>query len=131
MIRKYMIRACAGILFLFMGSIFLRFFTLNILIEKLHIHNTFTRTVFFDKTITDIAPLRSIKWERFYPFSTAADTITNKASGLKQRIDDIKNKIELYTKDNLTNRLMFIELAIQYEQKLGWNILHGDVVDLG
>jgi hypothetical protein len=128
-----MTRACAGVLFLFMASIFLRFFTRNIVIEKLHINNAFTRMVFFDNLAAQEIGENtlSINWARFYPFSAADDTITNKASALKQRINTIKGKIELYTKDNLINRVMFVELAVQYEEKLGWNILNGDVVDLG
>jgi hypothetical protein len=116
-----------------MASIFLRFFTRNILIEKLHIHNAFTRMVFFDQAALEILGEKtlSINWARFYPFSAATDTITNKASGLKLQINSIKNQIELYTQDKLANRIMFTELAVQYEKKLGWNILNGDVIDLG
>jgi hypothetical protein len=116
-----------------MASIFLRFFTRNVLIEKLHIHNAFTRMVFFDRARLETSGENtlSINWARLYPFSAATDTITNKASALKQRISDIEKKIELYTKDNLANRIMFAELAVQYEKKLGWNILNGGVVDLG
>ncbi|MDR1444563.1 MAG: hypothetical protein LBI94_06760, partial [Treponema sp.] len=103
-------------------------------IEKLHIQNAFTRAVFFDKTIdktiTEINT-RSLNWAKLYPFSTATDTIGSKSSPLKQRIDDIKEKIERYTRENLTNWAMFAEWAVHYEKSIGWNILNGDVIDLG
>jgi hypothetical protein len=112
-----------------MGSIFLRFFTLNILIEKLHRENAFTRAVFFDRAITDITT--SLNWAKLYPFNTVSDTIGNKSFVLKDRINNIKGKIEGYTRDTLINRVMFVEWAVHYEKSIGWNILTGDVVDLG
>jgi hypothetical protein len=131
MILKQTMRGCTGILFFFMVSIFLRFFTQNILIDKLHIYNTFTKTVFFDRTTIREINTISINWANLYPFNTDTDTIKNNSSALKQRISDIEGKIERYTKDTLINRVMFVELAVRYEKSLGWNILNGGVVDLG
>ncbi|MDR2393359.1 MAG: hypothetical protein LBD93_04300 [Treponema sp.] len=84
MTQKQVVRACVGVLFLFMGSSFLRFLTLNIFIEPLHIHNAFTRIVFFDRPTleTDIIPV-NVDWTTVYPFTTAGDTITNQSSKMK------------------------------------------------
>ncbi|MDR2070922.1 MAG: hypothetical protein LBP81_05865 [Treponema sp.] len=77
----------------------------------------------------------NINWAQFYPFSdvsdTANNTIKSRLSGLKQRITAIEEVIEGYTRDNLVNRIAFVEWAVRYEKTVGWNFLNGDVIDLG
>jgi hypothetical protein len=134
------VRLCVAVLVVFMGTIFLRFFTLNVLIEKLTMDNTFTRMVFFDKPnlemeLDNLAVQVVIDWRSIYPFAgrdtTRSATMADRLARLQQRIFDIETKIEGYTKESLVNRIMFAEWAIQYERVAGWNFLNGDVADIG
>jgi hypothetical protein len=97
-----MTRCCAGVLILFMGSILLRFFTRNILIEKLNMNNAFTRAVFFDAPDMEAEPeaeaektidTSAIDWTALYPFEDTAG-VEDEPPGLKERIDSVKGKIE-------------------------------------
>jgi hypothetical protein len=117
-----------------MGSILLRGFTRNILIEKLSMNNVFTRMVFFDnKPATRLAndTIVYINWSKLYPFNAGSTKTESRLSRLQQRIIAVERVIESYTRDTLVNRLMFVEWGIRYEKAIGWNFLNGDVVDIG
>jgi hypothetical protein len=96
--------------------------------------NGFTRTVLFD-TLEEKSgkTALAIDWARFYPFSagTASPKAEGRLSALKQRIAALEKAVEGYTKDNLVNRIVFVEWALRYEKAIGWNFLPGGVVDLG
>ncbi|MDR3170279.1 MAG: hypothetical protein LBU17_01480 [Treponema sp.] len=130
MTKKISAGYCFGVMLCFMMSIFLRFLTQNILIEIVHINNTFTQAVFFDRPLY-IVPV-TINWAKLYPFqgirngsvhTTVLDSFTGK-------ITNIEKKIEQYTTELLVNRVFFVETAAGYEKMLGWN-LHETVIDLG
>ncbi|MHB9293970.1 hypothetical protein Holit_03089 [Hollandina sp. SP2] len=136
MARNCVVRSCVVVLVLFMGSILLRAFTRNILIEKVYMDNGFTEAVFFDNWGMKIQKSSvHINWAQFYPFiavNDAANTeIKGRLSRLKQRITAIEEVIEKYTRDNLVNRVVFVEWAVRYEKAVGWNFLNGGVIDLG
>ncbi|MDR3284482.1 MAG: hypothetical protein LBS97_04815 [Treponema sp.] len=129
--KKLVTGFCLTVLVLFMASIFARFFTWNVLIEKLHMNNTFTRLVFFDNPLFNNEPSANINWAKLYPFETAAQRQTgqNTLKAITARITGIEEKIEIYTKDNLINRMPFVEIAVRSEKAVGWN-LHDTVIDL-
>jgi hypothetical protein len=112
-----------------MASIFLWAFTKNILVDKLYMDNSFTRTVFFEKAVT---PRININWRELYPFTTHTNTTkNNRLSMLRRRFTNIEAAIEKYAKDDLVNQSMFAEWVVQLERAIGWNFLNNDVVDLG
>jgi hypothetical protein len=98
-------------------------------------NNVFTRTVFFDRADLAFEKQRYINWRSVYPFderdTIRAGATEDRLTRLQQRIFDIETKIEKYTGENLVKRAIFAEWAIRYERAAGWNILNGDVVDIG
>jgi predicted transposase YbfD/YdcC len=115
-----------------MASILLRFFTLNVLIEILHINNTFTQIVLADRPqVSDINAPSTINWARRYPFLKKNGAVRiNVLDTFKNKIASVKSKIEQYTTEILVARVFFVETAIQYETAIGWT-LNETIVDLG
>ena len=130
MIKNITTRCFVVILVLFMLSVLLRFFTLNILMEKLNMENVFTRWVFFDRSDLFEDEKDPIDWAARYPFKKDA---TEKLTKNVRASDNsgIKDKIERYTTYNLINRIEFVLSALKYENATGWRILNGNVYDLG
>ena len=128
--KKIVTRCFIGVMVFFMASIFLRFFTLNVLIEILHMNNGFTRIVFFDDPLLEESVINNINWAKLYPFQNNDTVRKNKLLIFKKRISGIEERIEKYTKEVLVNRINFVESAIRYEKLIGWN-LHETVCDLG
>jgi hypothetical protein len=112
-----------------MVSIFLRFFTQNIIIEKFKKTNWITNIIFFDRLQIDYDD-KNINWEELYPFDKNDKQIKrNTFLQFKDKIINIENKIEKYTKDYLINRIKFVELAATCEKIIGWD-LYESVYDL-
>ncbi|GHT85816.1 membrane protein [Spirochaetia bacterium] len=93
--------------------------------------NLFTEMIFFDRPQANNVQV-NMNFVELYPFQTEdsnsiqmniLDTLQNKISG-------IENKIENYATEMLINREFFVEIAVGYENALGWN-LHETVFDLG
>ncbi|GHT57512.1 hypothetical protein FACS1894109_09830 [Spirochaetia bacterium] len=129
--KKIVTRCFIGVMVLFMASIFLRFFTWNVLIEILHMNNAFTRIVFFDQLVSEEPVINNINWAKLYPFQNNDTVKISKSIISKTKISDIEEKIEKYTKESLVNRMNFVKSAVRYEKLIGWNLLNGDVYDLG
>lgn len=137
-------RLVAGVFVLFLLAIGVRFLTLNILIEHLHMNNAFTQAVMFDQpalleradenytAIEEAAPVY-VDWEQQYPFAeereaaeitpaAAPSPLSAITSRLKSAVEGIKEKLDSYT----THMLMFhdkaVELGNYYEALLGWEI---------
>jgi hypothetical protein len=71
MMRKIITRCGLGVLVFFMFTIFARFFTQNVLLEKLHLDNQFTRTIlYFDRPLNQQG-MTILDWEKMYPFKEA------------------------------------------------------------
>ncbi|GHU16513.1 hypothetical protein FACS1894163_06010 [Spirochaetia bacterium] len=129
--KKIVTRCFVGVMVFFMASIFLRFFTQKVLIEILHMNNDFTQIVFFDKPVSEESVINNINWAKLYPFQNNDTVKINKPIIFKERISGIEEKIEKYTKGYLVNRMNFVKSAVRYEKLIGWNLLNGDVYDLG
>jgi hypothetical protein len=119
---------------LFMISIFLRFFALQVLIQEMRMDNVITRMVFFDEFFDDLLQTDTgkIDWAGLYPFK--GNDAGNNGGGIGNpgnKIADVKRRLEKYTKDLLINHINFIEMAVRYEKIAGWNILNADIFDLG
>ncbi|GHU70686.1 membrane protein [Spirochaetia bacterium] len=129
--KKIVTRCLIGVMVLFMASIFLRLFTQNVLIEILHMNNGFTQIVVYDKPVSEESVTNNINWAKLYPFQNNDTIKINKPIIFKERISGIEEKIEKYTKDYLVSRMNFVKSAARYEKLIGWNLLNGDVYDLG
>jgi hypothetical protein len=139
--RKITTGYCIGIVFLFMLSIAARYFTQNVLIEKLNMDNFFTRLVFFDRLPDSSTPPGQIEsepekipastminWEEIYPFKdagihSAVVRPPNAFVKYKNKISHLQERIGKYTKEWLVNRVGFVETAAGYEALLGWTLL--------
>ncbi|GHV15854.1 hypothetical protein FACS189493_0450 [Spirochaetia bacterium] len=105
-------------------------------------NNAFTRIVLFDQPLLE-AEVNNIDWVALYPFhdddiDTSVEVVAvnvvkeiNKIDNFKNRVFSLEKKIEMYTKDVLICRMNFLESAVRYEKLIGWNLLNGDVYDLG
>jgi hypothetical protein len=146
--RKIVTRCFIGVMVLFMASIFLRFFTKNVLIEKLQMDNIFTKIIFFDSPTSEETAAKEttteevdIDWEKLYPFRDSdAVGFNNIAAGETSILDDFKNtvfrieeKVERYThhKDNLVMYMQIVESAVKYENLIGLDLLNVDAFYLG
>lgn len=137
-IRDITARLCFGILLLFMLSILLRFFTRQVLIEKLHIQNRFTELVFwgnedagklFDESEEEQEPI-AIDWQELYPFEEddlKAHPVVNEKketamNQLRDSVFDMESRIEVYTGELLIGYMQSVEWMNQIEKAMGWDI---------
>lgn len=130
-LKNYMLTFCISILIFFMFTIFLRFFTKKILIDKLNISNSFTDLVFFDTNdnfLSNNSTELNIDWADHYPFSpddlaapsqSKSTTITDKIS---DKISAVEEKLNAYTQSYLVGYQNFITISNKYKVYLDWNI---------
>jgi hypothetical protein len=131
MIRKSFVGCIVGIMILFMVSILLRVFTINILIEKFHIDNTFTRIVFLNGRPPDaITEINNIDWERLYPFRDSLIININTFDKYLAKIHNVQGPINDYLTEGLLYCTHFVEMAFNCENFYGWK-LHETVYDIG
>jgi hypothetical protein len=132
--KRTAVRCFVLVTVLFMTSIILRFFVLQVLIQKMRMDNVITRMVFFDELLNELLETDTgrINWAALYPFREN-DTGNNKGriENLGDRAAGVRRRIEKYTKDLLINHMNFIEWAVQYEKIAGWNVLNEDIFDMG
>jgi hypothetical protein len=129
--RKIFSGYCLCVLVFFMVSIFTRFITQNVLIEKLRLNNGLTRLMFFDRRQAEEQPL-VIDWAKQYPFQESGGNVAHGTplSRLEHTVTGVEKKIEVYTGEVLINHVGFAETATRYEHLFGWH-LHETVFDMG
>jgi hypothetical protein len=128
-----------GVILVFMVSVFVRFFAQHVLVNRLDIHNGFTRFILNESADEPAeSPAPDINWKALYPFqeddplpppvgATIPETF-NRWIGI------IKGKIEQNTKDRLMARIKLIEAASWYEAVIGWDLLNAEsepMLDMG
>jgi hypothetical protein len=128
MMKRLSAMFCVGLVVMFMITIFTRFFNQNVLIEKLHMDNRFTRAILFDKLQQPDAV--NIHWAQLYPFTNANTGGTTTGERLNNRVAMIEKKINEYTAEGLAGYMWFTETAMHIEDMLDWE-LHEVVVDMG
>ncbi|MGN0336397.1 MAG: hypothetical protein ACI4EE_02750 [Lachnospiraceae bacterium] len=131
-----------GILMFFMLSIFVRFFTRQILVKRLGIDNAFTAFVFFDNVNMETADLGghaednsdgytnvTINWEHPYPFNTKTMSDTDPVLTLALLPQDnryvrifnsLKEKVDVYSSDLLVGQSYITELSYGYNNLMNW-----------
>ncbi|MCR5438410.1 MAG: hypothetical protein K6F01_03055 [Selenomonas sp.] len=126
-IRDYIMRFCAGLLVLAFFLIFIRWFTVVILIDNCKWDNTLTRLVLWDnwRLPERIHPReKDIDWASLYPFpepqperSLLAE-VRQQENKLREEQERIANWSETYF-PGYTN---IVETGRRYDQFIGWNI---------
>ena len=131
---KYIVSGvCFGILVLFMLSIGVRFFTRQILINKMGMNNTFTRLIFFDnENMQENSNVQGsdegcvINWEKYYPFEeiNQSDSIGKITCWDKYhtRIASLEQKINVYTQDLLMGQKIISYGHFVYNKLINWKL---------
>lgn len=131
--RNRVMIGCAVILCLVMASIFLRLFTRQLLVKRLHINNAFTRGVLFDRLgmqeerEQNVQTEIKINWESLYPFEKQevnkqeANPLLHVVCKVVDQWNTTKSKIHDYTAENIAGYTMFVEWTNQCKQVFGWD----------
>lgn len=136
-IKFVIMRFCMAVLVCFMGIAAVRFLTRQLLVEKLHMDNAFTRLVFWgnpglgvvvgaENQMEQEEKLPAIDWQERYPFSgeNALPSHEEKeGNGILVKIEAMKSSLEKYTNNYLPGYQQYVEAANQYEALIGWNLL--------
>ncbi|MDR3170303.1 MAG: hypothetical protein LBU17_01600 [Treponema sp.] len=133
--RTIITRCGFGVLVFFMLTIFARFFTQNVLLERLHMDNGFVRAILYFDRPSYQQGMVILDWAEMYPFKGAKqrddpEGNTNTLDRFNDVIITLEEKINAYTTDVLIAYTQFAEKASKIEWLLGWN-LHETIVDLG
>ncbi len=132
--KKWCMTGCFVFLCLIMGSIFLRFFTVQIFVKRMHMDNPVIQAILFDDLELKSLAMEDIKidWAGLYPFPASSvregsprdidkiakfDAIIH---GVKNIVDD---KISRWTSDHLMGYGKIIETYNLYKKILQWNIM--------
>lgn len=132
--QNIILSLCIAILIFFMFTIFIRFFTKNILIDQLNLDNSFTRNIFygiekdfFPDNNEETNRIVTIDWGKIYPFESEALSVhTNDENDiltkLASKFNNIKTRLDTYTNSYLIGYQNFVSLSNQYEEFINWNI---------
>lgn len=131
-ILEWSLLLCWALLFFFFMTIAARFLTRQILVERLHWDNAFTRLVFLGSEKMgklegedDTAVLIPIDWPSRYPFTGQSSTQASRTlhvaplDAFKKSILKVEEKIEDYASDNLFGRNAMVEAARRYNECIG------------
>ncbi len=140
--EKICIGICIAVLGFFAVTIAVRFFTRQILIERLRWDNAITEFIWFDNPVVGAfgnngegaAVSIEIDWESLYPFKEsnyanaisesedkAENLILKKLSKIEDAVFGIEEKIERYSSALVVFCQNIIEASYSYEQLIGWN----------
>lgn len=136
-IKFFIMRLCMAVLICFMGIAAARFLTRQLLVEKLHMDNAFTRLIFWGNPglgVIEISEdpaeeeetLPTIDWQQLYPFcgeNALPSHGQDEEKGILIKIGAIKSSLEKYTNKLLPGYQQYVEAANQYESIIGWNLL--------
>ena len=129
--RNAVMACCLGLLFLVMASIFLRFFTAKVLVQRMHMDNGFTRVVTGD--LQQYGAKKShknvpVNWEKKYPFDHDTSWLSRglgRMTAIQTRIANGPEKgVMSWTTDNLAGYSYLVECGRKLEDQLGWHIVN-------
>jgi hypothetical protein len=144
-IEKLVIGIFFGLMVCLAFTIAVRFFTLNVLVERFGVDNTFTKLVWFDNADvvdmgqdeedTNAVSVPSIDWAALYPFddsksnlnieesssTTNVSALRNGLNRITSIVTDIEEKIDAYTNYHLIFYSKILESSYAYEKFIGWN----------
>ncbi len=133
--KKWCMAACFVLLCLITASIFVRLFTVQILMKRMHMDNSITRTVVFDNRelqLVDVNKEIPIKWNELYPFKEEGEKVSNlkkeSASAairtkIESKADVVREKISKWTTNYLLEYERYVEVYNVYKNWLHWNIM--------
>jgi hypothetical protein len=123
--QKVVTRFFVCVMMFFLITVIVRIFTREVFIRKLHINNIITQTIFFDNRDLQTLPT-VIDWKQLYPFSENQTALQNSFfDRFKSLFFKYRDGFEKYTKDYLINYTNFVEIAVHYENVLGWRLNDG------
>lgn len=139
--RKWCMAACFGLLCLFMASVLIRSFTVNVVQKRLHINNAITQALLFDDVeLKEIGKPKDnsqkdilIKWSELYPFkeetqkvpltSKKENIVTKISNKIENKTETVRKKVSNWTTGYLAGYVSFGEACNAYKKLLHWNIM--------
>lgn len=140
--QRYLMLTCFGLLIVAMCIVCLRFLTAKVILNKYHIDNAWTYTIFADnlKIRTDWlnGPRKdvAIDWKKEYPFADEQvqqnhkPTIYERIKNKQTRVEGIvvgkmhKHELEDFSTKAFWNYQWFFEHGRAYEKLIGWNVVN-------
>lgn len=117
---------CIGLLVVTLGFILLKYVTLNVLVERLHVNNEFAEAVLDvdAETIGTLSQVVNVDWEALYPHK-GETAIDNSHSApidrYRERIQGAGTDISRYATEMLPFYGDAVNLAAEFERAIGWN----------
>ena len=126
-IRDYMMRFCAGLLVLAFAMIFIRWFTVVVLIDHCKWDNALTRLVLWDnwRLPERIHPReKDIDWAGLYPFLEPQPkrSLLTKIRQQENKIREEQARIASWSETYFPGYTDIVETGRRYDQLIGWNI---------
>ena len=125
--RDYMMRFCAGILVVALLMIFLRWFTVVVLIEGCKWDNALTQLVLWDnwRLPERIHPReKDIDWAGLYPFLEPQPerSLLTEIRQQENKIREEQARIASWSETYFPGYTNIVETGRRYDQLIGWNI---------
>ncbi|HQO56931.1 MAG TPA: DHHW family protein [Clostridia bacterium] len=125
-------RVMLAILIMFSVTILVRFFTRQVLIEKMGMNNRFTRAVFFDALrMEENVQSPQIDWSGEFPFDEVGSPVEARSNQsisiisqhIASLVKSLESRIVSYTTDTVIFYPRILEMANQYKKAIGWNMV--------
>ena len=128
--REKLMLACAALLVLACGTVFVRVITDQLLVKKLHMDNVVVQYIFSDSEQIR-ANQRSrdvhIAWVKKYPFAVAdnEEDRTHRDAPFQRadkKIKSLEKRIDSWTNKYFLQYITWVRLANAYQDKINWNV---------
>lgn len=138
-IKNLVLYFCMIIILIFCATILIRFFTKNVLVDKMNICDAFVQTVFYDSNTAFFnelnekesqSPRIDVNWAKLYPFNSQySDNFSNENPeesnclllSFENAVEKTKGTITNYSCDYLIGYQKIVEAFNKYEASIGWN----------
>ena len=119
---------CIGLLAVTLGCILLKYITLNVLVERLHVNNAFTEAILDlnAETIETLSQGITVDWEALYPHdgeNTIIESPSTPIDRYRERIQGAETDISSYATEMLPFYRDAVNLAAEFERAIGWNFV--------
>ncbi len=134
--REKIMLACAALLVLACGTVFVRFGAEQILVKRLHQDNAVVQWIFRDNKDLQQKPKGKdipddevpVDWAGLYPFSAEAENAAPQEEKvplwrkLQQKIHKTEHSVDAWTNTNFWQYINWVQLANQYQKNIHWDI---------
>ncbi len=128
--KKWCMAGCFALLCLITASIFVRLFTVQILMKRMHMDNSITRTILFGNTELQVRTEDAqVDWAELYPFeevkqrAVSGNKITQIGAKILGKKEIVGKKISNWTSSHLIGYEGITETYNRYKAILHWNIM--------